>query len=191
MQIIKEDQANIDELVATLKKGAVLVLPTDTVYGIICDATNKKAVKKIFEIKNREKSKPLPIFVKDIATAKKIAVIDADQEKMLHEKWPGAYTFVLARQGKLKIYGVKKDTIALRIPQYKFLNVLLEKLDRPLAQTSANIAGQPVGQGVKEILHQFLGKKYQPDILIDAGDLNEAQPSTIIDLTNNNKVLRK
>ena len=190
MKIIQESEANVDEIVTALKGGAVLVMSTDTVYGLVCDATNKKAVGKIYKIKERPKANPVPIFVKDIAFAKKIALIDADQEKLLDEKWPGEYTFVLPRQGKLKIYGVKKDTIALRIPKYEFLNVLLDKIDRPLAQTSANISGKSVGANVKEILHQFLGQKYQPDILIDAGDLSNSNPSTIIDLTNNNKILR-
>ena len=191
MKIIPESEAGIDEIVTALKKGAVLILPTDTVYGLVCDATNKKAVKKIYKIKERPESNPLPIFVKDITAAKKIALVDVEQEKLLHEKWPGAYTFVLPRQAKIKIYGVKNDTIALRVPQYKFLNVLLDIIDRPLAQTSANVSGQPVGESVKEILHQFLGKKNQPDILIDAGDLHEGQPSTIIDLTDDKiKILR-
>ena len=185
MKIIKEEQANIEELVVALKKGAVLIMPTDTIYGLVCDGTNKKAVEKIYKIKERPKSKPLPIFIKDVATAKNIAFVDSEQEKTLTEKWPGRYTFVLNRNNKFKIYGVQKDTIALRIPDYKFLNVLLEKIDRPLAQTSANISGKPVGLGVKEILLQFLGRKNQPDILIDAGDLNEGQASTIIDLTDN------
>ena len=192
MKIIKEDQVSIEELEVALKKGAVLILPTDTVYGLICDATNKKAVKKIYKIKERPISKPLPIFVKDLLTAKNIATIDLEQEKTLLEKWPGRYTFVLNRNKKFKIYGVEKETIALRIPDYKFLNVLLEKIGRPLAQTSANISGKPAGLGVKEILIQFLGKKNQPDILIDAGDLNEGQASTIIDLTNNKfNIIRK
>jgi len=151
MQIIKKNK-NIKEIVAALKNGAVLVLPTDTVYGLVCDATNKKATEKIFKIKKRPKSKPLPVFVKDIKMAKELAEITKDQEKILNKKWPGRYTFVLKRKKGEKLYGVDKNTIALRIPKYKFLNDLFKKIDKPLVQTSVNISGQPSLNNIKEII---------------------------------------
>ena len=76
MEIIKANKNNVDKIISALRKGAVLVLPTDTVYGLVCDASNKKAIEKIFIIKKRDKSKPLGIFVKDIKFVSKIAYID-------------------------------------------------------------------------------------------------------------------
>src|SRR3989338_11375193 len=126
----------LNETVSVLKSGGVVICPTDTVYGFLADASNKKAVEKIYKIKKRPKSKPLSVFVKDIKMAKEIAIIDEKQEKRLKKYWPGKYTFILKRKYTLnstavefRVYGVKKDTIALRIPKCRFLNDILKKVN--------------------------------------------------------------
>jgi L-threonylcarbamoyladenylate synthase len=85
MQILQAKKENIKKIVDYLRKGMVLVCPTDTVYGLVCDAKNEKAVEKIFGIKQREKTKPLAVFVKNIAEAKKIAIINENQKKFLQK----------------------------------------------------------------------------------------------------------
>src|SRR3990167_204512 len=135
MTTIKESLRAVALAAALLKKGGVVVCSTDTVYGFLADASNKKAVEKIYKIKKRPKSKPLSVFVKDIKIAKEIAIIDEKQEKRLKKYWPGKYTFILklkVESRKLKVFGIKKNSIALRIPKYKFLNDLLKKINRPL-----------------------------------------------------------
>lgn len=165
------------EIVKAIKQGKVLILPTDTVYGLVCDAANKKAVDKIFKIKKRPKSKPLPVFVSDIKMAKKLAIIDKKQEKFLKSVWPGAVTAILkSRQQKNK-------TIGLRIPNYRPLLDLVKQLNRPLAETSANISGKPAPGNIKEILKQFNGQKHQPDLIVRHRMSNKAKPSKVIDLT--------
>ena len=121
----------MNKALLTFKNGGVVICPTDTVYGFLADATNKKAVDKIFKIKKRPKLKPLPIFVKDIKMAKELAEINKEQEKILKKYWPGKYTFILKRKPNIKLYGVHKNTIAIRIPKYKFLNNLLKKINKP------------------------------------------------------------
>ena len=205
MEIIKADKKNIDKIITALGNGAVLVCPTDTVYGFLADATNKKSVDKIYNIKERPMSKPLPIFIKDLKMAKELAHISPSKEKILDKKWPGGFTFVFKRKKGIKLYGVDKDTIALRIPNYKFLNDLIEKIDKPLVQTSVNISGEPSLTDIKEIIKQFIIQKNQPDLIIDAGDLSRRQrrrgsskkseqknkPSKIIDLSSGGeRVLR-
>jgi len=181
----------IREIIRTIKKGGVIICPTDTVYGLIADATNKKAVEKLFKIKKRPKNKPIPIFVKNLKMAKKFAVINKRQEKILKEKWPGKFTFVLNRQ-KAKVFGVDKKTIALRIPNHRLLLNLVKQLNRPLTGTSANISGQPASTKIEEILKQFENKKYQPDLILDKGDLKKSKPSIIINLIGEKpKILRK
>src|SRR3989344_6369022 len=91
----------LKEAVRSLKKGNVLACPTDTVYGFVADATNAKAVRKISQIKGREKGKPIPIFVKDIAMAKFLAKIDKSQEAFLEKVWPGKVTVILESKNKL------------------------------------------------------------------------------------------
>ena len=203
MEILKLNSKNLKEIskkVASLiKKGKVIVYPTDTVYGLICDTGNKKAVQKIFKIKNRSFKKPLPVFVKDIKMAKILAKIDKKQEGFLKKVWPGKTTVVLERKKGKEIYGVDKKTIAIRIPEYKPLNDLLENINYPLAETSANISGKPAPGDIKEIVKQFTlrrgsgqgGKKNQPDLIIDGGTLSK-KSSTVVDLTKATpKILRK
>lgn len=195
MKILKIKNKNlkklIEELSEKLKNGEIIVFPTDTVYGLLADAKNKKAVEKVFKIKKRKKGKALPIFVKDIEMAKKFAFINKSQERFLKKFWPGKVTFILKRK-KAKIYGVKKETIALRIPKYRLINLLLKKLNFPLTGTSANISGTPPSTKIKEVLNQFKNKKFQPDLILDAGNLKFSLPSTIIDLTKGKpKILRK
>jgi L-threonylcarbamoyladenylate synthase len=186
MEVIKvSDKKAINLALKTLNDGGVVVCPTDTVYGFLVLAENKKAVKKIFKIKKRPKSKPLAIFVFSMKQAKEIAEINNVQEKILKKYWPGKYTFVLKSKEK-------DGTIAMRIPKYKFLNNLLKKINKPLAQTSVNISGQPELKKIKEIISVFENQKNQPDLIIDEGNLPKSRPSTIIDLSKDNiKTLRK
>ena len=195
MKILKIKKQNLKEIIKMvikfLKEGKVIIYPTDTVYGLLSDATNKKAVEKLFKIKKRSLQKPIPIFVRDIKMAKKIAKIDKNQEKFLKKVWPGKVTIVLRSKTKTKLYGVNRKTIALRIPKYKLLNTLLKKINCPLAQTSANISGEPAASNIPKIINQFKNKKYNPDLIIDGGTLRN-KPSKVIDLTANPpKILRK
>lgn len=165
--------------------GQVVIFPTDTVYGFLALATNKKAVNTIFKIKKRSKLKPLSIFVKDFKMAREIAFISEEQEKFIRKYWPGKYTFILKRKLKIKLYGVNKDTIAIRIPKYKFLNNLLKKINKPLVQTSVNISGESFLTKISDIENKFGELKYKI-LIIDAGNLKKNQPSKIIDLTSKN-----
>lgn len=192
MKIISEKIVDMQELISALKNGAVLVLPTDTVYGFVCDASNKKAVKKIFDIKGRDKSKPLPVFVKNVEMAKEYADVNEEQEKFLLDNWPGAVTIVLPAKKGLSPLVYKEKTIALREPDHSLVLGIINIFGRPLAQTSANISDNGATTKIKEVLENLKGRQYQPDIIVEAGDLQENTPSTIIDLTENkNKILRK
>lgn len=189
MQVLKPN--NITELVTALKNGAVLVLPTDTIYGLVCDASKEKAVEKIFEIKKRNREKPLPVFVRDIEMAKQYAEINEKQEQFLKENWPGAVTVVLKTKAGLSPLVYKNGTIALRQPDYKLVLDMLKLFGKPLAQTSANISGLETPNKIEEIIKQFENQSVQPDIMIGGGELPMRKPSKIVDLTEEGrKVLR-
>lgn len=187
MRVLKIKRQNFNkvvrEAVKSIKNSQVLICPTDTVYGLICDITNKKAIKKLFKIKKRPKGKPIPIFVKDIKMAKNLVFIDKNQEKVLKKVWPGAVTVVLEGKGR--------KTIGIRIPKYKLINQLLSAVRKPLTGTSANVSGQPASTKIKEVLKQFKNQKHQPDLVLDAGNLKPSKPSTVIDLTEGFKILRR
>jgi L-threonylcarbamoyladenylate synthase len=187
MIIIKEKSKEaLNESIKALEKGGILVLPTDTIYGLVTDANSKKAVEKIFKIKNRPKSKPLPVFVRDIAMAKKLAKISKGQEDFLKGVWPGKVTVVLEKRKDCNlskaVFG-GKNTIGLRLPDYKIINILLKKANKPLIGTSANISGKGDFTDIEKIISQFKNKKYQPDVIIDAGNLKKSKTSTVIDFS--------
>ena len=196
MEVVKQQKA-LNRTVSAIKKGEVVICPTDTVYGFLADALNKKAVEKIFKIKKRARQKPLPVFIKDIKMAKELAEINEKQEKILKKYWPGKYTFILKRKELRDVgdhtilWGVDKKTIALRIPKYKFLNDLLKKINKPLVQTSVNISGQASLTKIDDIIKQF-GRTGIPTLIIIGVDFKKSKPSKVLDLTSDKiKVLRK
>jgi len=188
MTVLKTNRKNFKEIatitVEAIKEGKVIICPTDTIYGLICDATNMKAVRELLKIKRRPKDKPIPIFVKNLKMAKKLAKINKKQEKILRAVWPGKVTTVLKRKNGLpRVLFGKEKTIGLRIPDYRLINELFKKLNRPLVETSANISGRPTLTKIKEIIKQFKSQRYQPDLIIDAGNLFKSKPSVVLDLT--------
>lgn len=196
MKVVKVSLNNLNKVVnaavSALQKGKILICPTDTVYGLVADATNPKAVKEIFLIKKRSTKKPLGVFIISIAAAKKFAEINKAQEKFLKKVWPGKVTVVLKSKNTLpKSLGASK-TIGIRIPKYPFLSSVLQKFNGPLAQTSVNISGEPPLNNVQSIVRLFQNKKYKPDIIFNAGALPKSLPSAVIDLTKpKKKILRK
>ncbi len=184
---------SLEESIKVIEENGVIVFPTDTVYGLICDATNQEAIQKLFQIKKRDLKKPIPVFIKDIEVAKQIAIISEKQERFLEKVWPGKVTVVLKAkidfpQGVL----VEGKTIGLRVPNYAPLNALLDKINKSLSGTSANLAGEPSSLDINNIIAQFKNEKFQPDLVVDAGILNSSQSSTVVDLIGKElKVLRK
>lgn len=188
----KNQKSALKQAVLIIKKGGVVICPTDTVYGLIADAKNYSAVKKVFEIKKRKPNKPFSVFVKNIKAAKNIAFISQAQEKFLKKIWPGKLTAVLKAKPLNLPEGVisKHKKIGLRIPDYKILNVIIKKTDVLLIATSANITGQKASGKIKEVIKQFKNKKHQPDLILNAGNLKKSLPSTVIDVESL-KILRK
>lgn len=185
--------AVIARVVDVLKRGGVVAVPTDTVYGLIADALRESAVKKIFRIKARSYQKALPVFVRDVAMAKQYAIIDAKVMKLLEELWPGKTTVVLRKKDAMPdvVTGGMK-TVGFRIPDDPFMCALIEAYPNPLAETSANISGSEPAQSPSEVQNTFHRHIPEPDLLVDGGRIASAGPSTVLDLTMpaNPKILR-
>jgi len=182
MKISKPSLRAAASAAALLKKGGVIICPTDTVYGFLADASNKKAVDKIYSIKKRPKSKPLSLFVANVKMAGEIAQIDARQAKMLKKFWPGKVTAILKRKPGVILYGLKKDSVAIRIPSHSFLLKLLNKVNIPLVQTSVNISTEEPLNSIEPISDTF-AKNRLVGLIIDGGSIKNAKPSKIVDLT--------
>lgn len=175
----------VAEFVAALRRGSVLVAGTDTVYGLLADATNARAVARIFRMKGRGK-KALPIFVPTVAAAKRIAKIPRRYEPILKTWWPGAVTAVFpARRNTLPDIVLQgSNSVALRVPDAPLLRTLMTLFHRPLTGTSANISGKAPARSGKEAWRVFskLPKHRQPDMILDSGQRRH-KPSTIVDFT--------
>lgn len=194
LHLTEHNQGAVVEHVADLlKRGGVIAVPTDTVYGLVADALRESAVKKIFRIKTRSYQKALPVFVRDIAMVKQYAMVDAKVAKLLEELWPGKTTVVLRKKDAMPdvVTGGMK-TGGFRIPDDPFIQALTAAYPHPLAETSANLSGSEPAQSPSEVQNTFHRRIPAPDLLVDGGKIASAGPSTVLDLTmpSNPKVLR-
>lgn len=190
------DWDNLDEIINTaasvIKRGGSFVFPTDTVYGLGVDALREDSVERLFKIKKRPSTKPVPIIVKDIEMVRKLAYTDKRIENFLKKVWPGPVTIVLEKRSIIPdTLTANKRTVGLRIPDSQFVKALMEKIDKPITATSANFSGKPPLTYSIEIIKAFEKAYPRPDLFIDAGDLKNIPPSTVMDLTGEKpKILR-
>ena len=151
-KIIKYSRNSIRLLKQSLEDGNIIAVPTDTVYGLIADAYNEKAVNKIFKIKLRPKKLPLIIFVSSIEEAKKIGHFSKYDELLAKAFWPGDLTLIVKRKSNKIFYGHKSSTtVGIRIPNHKALLNLLIETKKPLASTSANSHKGKTPKNIKEL----------------------------------------
>ncbi|HNZ87662.1 MAG TPA: L-threonylcarbamoyladenylate synthase [Methanofastidiosum sp.] len=170
----------IEKAVDLITKGGVIVYPTDTCYGIGCDATNPSAIKKIFKIKGREKNKPLPLIASSLEMIEKYVFMDERAIK-LYRAFPGI-SVALRKKGSDIPDIVNKEKVAFRIPSNEISKKLCELSGKPLVSTSANLSGDPSPYSIEEVKLSLKKSINQIDLFIDSGTLNNNPPSTIVDL---------
>lgn len=193
MNILTE--CNLAKLVVDILDGKTVVFPTETTYGLGCDATNQKAVDEIFKVKGRSDDKPLLIVVPNVFEAKKYLEWNAALETLATKHWPGPLTIVsrYTGAGGLASGVVGKDgTVAVRVTAHLLLKSITEKLGRPLVATSANVAGSPSLYDSGKIVEIFKTRPQQPDIVLNYGELPVTAPTTLVDVASGvPKVLRQ
>ena len=175
----------MEEILTVLKKGGLVVFPSDTVYGLLCDATNEKAIKKLIEFKNRPPGKPISVFVADFQMMNKYVEINKKQFSLLKQLLPGPFTVVLKSRHRVsKLLESEKGTLGVRIPQYQLINRLINEFGKPVTATSANLSGRPVHYQISTLLSELPKlKKALINLIIDKGRLPRNKPSTVVDLT--------
>ena len=178
----------IKKAVSALKKGELIVYPTDTLYGIGADIKNIEAVTKVYDIKKRPRNMPLSIAVSDKSSLEKLALIDDRSEKLIDRFLPGPLCIILKKKELVPdiiTAGLKK--VAIRIPKNKTALELISRFG-PITCTSANLHGKPTLNVISDIHMQF---KDSISVYIDEGKLS-SKPSTIVDLTSKDiKIIRK
>jgi len=172
-----------------IKHGGVIAVPTDTVYGIVCEIEDEKAIDRIYKIKIREKTKSLPVLIGSLDQLDLIAKsISLSMKKLMDCFWPGALTLITDKKDSLPANLTNSSTIGVRMPDHDWLRNFMMGVG-PLAATSANISDMPSPVSSQEVLNQLKGRI---PLIIDGGICEGGLPSTIIDCTSKPvKVLRE
>ena len=188
----KDYEEAIREAVDVLGRGGVVVYPTDSLYGLGANALDPEAVERVFKIKGREFSKPLPIIVKNMVWADELAHISPRNQTILKKAWPGKFTAVLPKKNIVpNVVSAAASSVGIRVADFVFTDKLLGKFGYPLTATSANVSGHEPTNNIDKIVDIFSKRAVRPDLVIDAGVLPKSDPSIIVDLTTSKpKVLR-
>lgn len=172
------DDKVLNEIVSVLDNDGLIIFPTDTVYGIACNAFSDKALNKLFVVKNRSFDKPINILTDSISKINLIVdEINDVERKLINKYFPGDLTIIFnKKRGVSDILTSNKPTIGVRISNNKIALQILSAYPYPLATTSANLSGYKNGVEINDFLDIF---KDKVDIIIDGGKTNSI-PSTIV-----------
>ena len=174
----------INEAIDIMADGGVILYPTDTVYGLGANIFNNDAVKRIYEIKRRDHSKPLSILVQDTDGLELVADLKKSSREIVNKWLPGPFTFILNKKRTVSPYVSASAKVGVRIPDYKIARMLAALF--PITTTSANLTNECTLSNPQDILKQ-IGSDI--DLVIDVGDLGKAKPSTVIDLSSSKPTL--
>ncbi|MEE9594722.1 MAG: L-threonylcarbamoyladenylate synthase [Candidatus Hydrothermarchaeales archaeon] len=185
--IVKREnlESAIAEAISVLRDGGLVVYPTDTLYGLGCDALNEEAIKKVFTIKKRPEDKPLSIAVSSIGMMEKYAYVTPLADFLAKKFLPGALTVILPKKNLPDILTSNKEDVAIRVPDNEVALKLIESLGRPITATSANLSGMEPPTTPNDAMRQI-----DADLILDSGDLESKVPSTLVDLTGKPRLLR-
>lgn len=170
-----------------LRAGGIIVYPTDTVYGLGCDLFNKRGIEKIYEIKHRNKKKPLSFVCADLKDISRYAMVSNFAYKTMRRLLPGPYTFILeATRLVPKILLQKRNAVGIRVPDNEICLSLVRELGNPIINTSARLEQDEVISDPFEIEK----KMKQVDLVIDGGTLASEQSSVISLIDDDPQVIR-
>ncbi len=185
MKIETIDNIKLKKIVSVLKDGGLVILPTETVYGAMVDATNQSAVDKLNTYKNRPKGKPHSIAVVDMAMAEKYVELNKTAKNLYETFLPGPVTVISKGKGNVaKGVASETGTVGVRIPDYPLVLNTVKALGNPITATSANASYKKRPYKISDILDNISDKqKKLIDLIVDAGELPRNEPSTVIDTT--------
>ena len=167
-----------------IKKGGIVIFPTETVYGIGTNGLDENAIRKLYEVKQRPLNKPISLLVNNIEMVEKIAKNITELEYKLMERFfPGPLTIILEKRDIVPdILTSNTNTIGIRMPSGEIAKKLIEFAGVPIATSSSNISGKPSGTNITDIKKDFEGKV---DCFIDNGESELGIPSTVIRIIDN------
>jgi len=184
------NKKTLHKSISNLKKGNVVGLPTETVYGLAGNAYSKKSVNKIYKLKKRPNFNPLIVHYFNYKNAEKEVVLNDSFFKLYKKLCPGPITFILKKRIKSKIQSsvtAKLNTIAVRFPSHRVVRSILKKINFPLAMPSANLSSGISPVNAKNVADEF---RKNIKLIINGGKSKIGIESTVIDLTGTPKILR-
>ena len=183
---VNQNELNI--VVDMLKKDELVILPTETVYGLGANACSNIACKKIFEAKGRAQDNPLIVHVSDINMIEKVACdLNEVEKKLVKAFMPGPFTLILKKSKMISdVASCNMDTIGVRMPSNKIINEVIRTCGFPIAAPSANISGKPSGTNVLDIKDEFDGRV---NVIVDGGDSDIGIESTVVKVVDNIPVI--
>lgn len=168
----------IQRAVEILRDGGVIAYPTDTVYGIGCDITQKKAVDRVYAIKRMKPDQPLAFICPDLGDLAKYALVDDRTYRLMRRLTPGPYCFILEASREVpRILQMKRKTVGIRVPHDEVCLALVRALGNPIVSSTASKDGEPLNDPA-DIDEAFPGL----DLILDAG-YGGLTPSTVLDVT--------
>ena len=173
---------DVDKIVNEIEKGNLVITPTDTIYGIMGDALNEDVIKKAFQIKNRSYNKPLILLMSNYNMIKEYTInIKSEEEQLIKEFMPGLVTIILEKNEKVNnLITANTNSVGVRIPNDKDLLEIINKLNRPVISTSANIS---LEKDIIKIEDLELDIINNVNYIYDAGIINN-KSSTIVRFNN-------
>jgi L-threonylcarbamoyladenylate synthase len=180
MKILEATSKNIRDASIIVKKGGLVIFPTETVYGLGCDPFNIDSVQRIIDIKGNRK-KPLPILASSITAILKVAELSLNGKKLANNFWPGPLTIIFPKKSTLPdIVTFHKDNVGIRIPDNNVAIKLIQLIGGLLVGSSANKTNEKAPKEIDEISEEL---KEMVDIVLDGGPTSTGIPSTVVDLT--------
>jgi len=189
MTVLKATKTNIRAAAQIVRRGGLVVYPTETVYGLGCDPLNVQAVKRVLDVKG-DRKKPLPVLAASIVDADKVAFVSPNGKKLAAKFWPGHLTMVFPKKPALPdIVTFGWDSVGLRIPNNDVALQLISLSGGLLIGSSANRTGEEPARRVQEISGEL---KEMVDVVLDGGPAVQGRPSTVVDLTSEKpRILRE
>ena len=181
----------VHQALQVLRSGGLVAFPTDTVYGVGAHAFSPWAVERIYHVKGRSLSKPIPLLLDSVDRLGQVAE-DIPREAVLLAKrfWPGPLTIVLTRSPNVPdVVTAGGPSVAVRVPDHEFALRLISAAGGALAATSANLSGHPDPVTAPEVLEYLQGRI---DLVVDGGPCPGGVPSTVVDVTGKSpRIVRK
>lgn len=193
MRIIQvNDPSAVQEAVSALQQGFLIVYPTDTAYALGADSMNEQALQAIQALKQRTVPKPLPLIASDLPQVEQFSELSPRERLAAEQYWPGPLTLLVRPKNNIsQSITLGRSRVGIRVPNSTFARTLAANLGRPIVATSANLTGAGAQYSLQALIGLFAERADAPAVLIDAGDLPEILPSTIVEFIEDRAIIHR